>query len=99
MGTRVVLASRALADLERRTDFLLQADAPATAAETLTILRSGLAVLREHPLIGRKVEHDLRELVMSRGRTGYVALYDYDASRDVVIVLAVRHQREGGYGA
>jgi plasmid stabilization system protein ParE len=47
MGTRVVLASRALADLERRTDFLLQADAPATAAETLPILRSGLAVLRD----------------------------------------------------
>ncbi|MBP6097553.1 MAG: type II toxin-antitoxin system RelE/ParE family toxin [Methyloversatilis sp.] len=99
MGTRVVLAPRALADLERLTDFLLRADAPVTAAETLPILRSGLAVLGTHPLIGRKVEHDLRELVMSRGRTGYVALYDYDASRDVVIVLAVRHQREGGYGA
>lgn len=99
MGARVVLPPRALADLERLTDFLLQADAPATAAETLPILRSGLAVLREHPLIGRKVEHNLRELVISRGRTGYVALYDYDAARDVVIVLAVRHQREGGYGA
>ncbi len=56
-------------------------------------------MLREHPLIGRKVDHDLRELVISRGLTGYVALYDYDAGRDVVIVLAVRHQREGGYGA
>ncbi|WP_081618516.1 type II toxin-antitoxin system RelE/ParE family toxin [Methyloversatilis universalis] len=81
------------------TDFLLQADAPASAAETLPILQSGLAMLREHPLIGRKVDHDLRELVISRGLTGYVALYDYDAGRDVVIVLAVRHQREGGYGA
>lgn len=99
MSTRVVLAPRALADLERLTDLLLQADAPATAAETLPILQSGFAVLREHPLIGRKVEHDLRELVISRGRTGYVALYDYDAGRDVVIVLVVRHQREGGYRA
>lgn len=99
MSTRVVLAPCALADPEGLTDFLLQADAPATAAETLPILQFGLAVLREHPLIGRKVEHDLRELVISRGRTGYVGLYDYDAGRDVVIVLAVRPQREGGYGA
>jgi plasmid stabilization system protein ParE len=93
----VVLAPRALADLERLTDFLLRADTPATSAETLPVLQSGLAVLREHPLIGRKVEYDLRELVISRGRTGHVALYDYDAGRDVVIVLALRHQREGGY--
>lgn len=97
MSTRLVLAPRALADLERLTEFLLRADAPAGAAETLPILQSGLAVLRQHPLIGRKVEHDLRELVISRGRTGYVALYDYDVGRDVAIVLAVRHQREGGY--
>jgi plasmid stabilization system protein ParE len=94
-----VLAPRALAELERLTDFLLQADAPATAAGTLPILQSGLRLLGEHPLIGHKVEHDLRELVISRGRTGYVALYDYDAGRDVVIVLALRHRREGGYGA
>jgi plasmid stabilization system protein ParE len=85
--------------LERLTDFLLRADAPASAAEILPVLQSGLAVLRQHPLIGRKVEHDLRELMISRGRTGYVALYDYDVARDVAIVLAVRHQREGGYTA
>lgn len=97
MSTRLVLAPRALADLERLTEFLMQADAPATAAEALPLLQSGLALLRQHPLIGRKVEHGLRELVISHGRTGYVALYDYDAGRDMAIVLAVRHQREGGY--
>ena len=34
---------------------------------------------------------------ISRGRTGYVALYQYDAATDVVLVLAVRHQREAGF--
>ncbi|WP_439537867.1 type II toxin-antitoxin system RelE/ParE family toxin [Methyloversatilis sp.] len=97
MSTRLVLAPRALADLERLTEFLLHADAPSTAAETLPLLQSGLALLRQHPLIGRKVEHGLRELVISHGRTGYVALYDYDAGRAMAIVLAVRHQRKGGY--
>ncbi|MCQ9375491.1 type II toxin-antitoxin system RelE/ParE family toxin [Methyloversatilis sp. XJ19-13] len=91
MSTRLVLAPRAL------TECLLQADAPVTAAETLPLLQSVLALLRQHPLIGRKVEHGLRELVISHDRTGYVALYDYDAGRHMAIVLAARHQREGDY--
>jgi hypothetical protein len=43
------------------------------------------------------VERDLRELVISYGRTGYVALYDYSPARDRVRVLAIRHQRELDY--
>jgi hypothetical protein len=39
----------------------------------------------------------MRERVVSRGRTGYLALYDYDEVRDVAVVLAIRHQREAGY--
>jgi plasmid stabilization system protein ParE len=54
-------------------------------------------VLRTHPLIGRPVEHGLRELVISRGRSGYLALYTYDEPGDRVIVHAIRHQREAGY--
>jgi plasmid stabilization system protein ParE len=50
-----------------------------------------------HPLLGRPTEHGLRELLISRGRTGYVALYQYDAAADKVLVLAVRHQREAGF--
>jgi plasmid stabilization system protein ParE len=43
------------------------------------------------------LEFALRELVISRGRTGYLALYEYDEPSDLVIVLAVRHQREQDY--
>jgi plasmid stabilization system protein ParE len=39
----------------------------------------------------------LRELVISRGRTGYVALYSFEEDRDAVLILAIRHQREAGY--
>jgi plasmid stabilization system protein ParE len=56
-----------------------------------------VAVLMRHPLIGRPVEFDLRELVISRGRTGYVALYSFEEERDAVLILAIRHQREAGY--
>jgi plasmid stabilization system protein ParE len=36
-------------------------------------------------------------LVISRGRSGYVAMYRYDAARDIVFVLRIRHQREAGF--
>jgi len=39
----------------------------------------------------------LRELVISRGCTGYVALYRFEEDQDAVLILAIRHQREAGY--
>ncbi|MEI6762011.1 MAG: hypothetical protein WCO22_16340 [Betaproteobacteria bacterium] len=55
----------------------------------------------QHPEIGRKVHFGRRELVVSRGRSGYLALYRFlphiDPSRGQVLVLAIRHQREAGY--
>ena len=58
-----------------------------------------VSMLARHPLIGRPAEHRLHELVISRGKTGYVALYRYLEAADVVLVLALRHQREAGYDA
>jgi plasmid stabilization system protein ParE len=50
-----------------------------------------------HPNIGRALRGPIRELVVSRGRTGYVALYRARLALDRVEVLAVRHQRDAGY--
>jgi hypothetical protein len=36
-------------------------------------------------------------LVISRGRTGYLALYRFLPLLDRVLVVALRHQRESGY--
>jgi len=47
-----------------------------------------------HPLVGRRVHGDIRDLVVSYGQTGYIALYRYLAPRDEIRVLAIRHQRE-----
>lgn len=93
---RLIYSARALADLERQTDFLLERD-PAAAAETLGLIEEAVTLLTRHPLIGRPVEHDLHELVISRGRTGYVALYSFEETLNVVLILAIRHQREAGY--
>lgn len=48
-------------------------------------------------MMGRPVEHGLRELVISRGRTGYLALYSVEETADAILILAIRHQREAGY--
>jgi plasmid stabilization system protein ParE len=93
---RLVFAPRALADIERLGEFLLDSD-PAAALATAEVLIDGLSILKRHPLIGRIAEFGLRELVISRGRSGYVALYRYDVPSDTALVLALRHQREGGY--
>jgi plasmid stabilization system protein ParE len=90
---RLRFAALAFEDLDRLTGFLLDR-APELAAETVPLILGGLRTLKDHPLIGRPVEADLRELLISRGRTGYVALYRYKAATDVVLVLRVRHQRE-----
>jgi plasmid stabilization system protein ParE len=89
-------APRASSDLIRLIDFLAESD-PSAASETADLIASAVDALQSHPLIGRPVESGCRELVVSRGRSGYIALYRYDEARDDVVVLAIRHQREAGY--
>jgi plasmid stabilization system protein ParE len=48
-------------------------------------------------LVGRRLESELRELIISYGRSGYVALYRFVIARDEVRILAIRHQRELGF--
>lgn len=92
----VVVTPNALSDLERLRNFLVDND-PAAAVRTIELILAGISVIAHHPLIGRPVESGFRELVISRGRSGYIALYRYDEARNDVLVLAIRHQREAGY--
>ncbi len=65
--------------------------------ETVELISEAVQILENHPWVGRSVEQGMRELIISRGQTGYVALYSYEAEHDAVLVLAIRHQREAGY--
>jgi plasmid stabilization system protein ParE len=93
---RVVYSAEALADLERIIEFLLEAS-PQSAGATLAQIRSGISILESHPRIGRRVDLRRRELVITHGASGYLALYRHDSKPDVVRVLRIRHQREAGY--
>ena len=94
---RVVVAPPAWDDIARLFDFLAQRDRD-VAAQAIEVIEDGVMILGRHPAIGRPVERGLRELIISHGATGYLALYEFKQVRDLVIVLKVRHQRELGYG-
>jgi plasmid stabilization system protein ParE len=93
----LIYSVRALADLERLTDFLIESD-PHAALKTVGLIEEVIELLERHPMIGRPVEPPLRELVISRGKSGYLALYSFESVEDAVLILAIRHQRELGYG-
>jgi addiction module RelE/StbE family toxin len=93
---KIVYSQNAVNDLVRLTDFLIKSDIKA-ASETVDLIEEAVSILDRHPLIGRSVDEEIRELVISRGATGYVALYSFEDSRNSILILAIRHQREAGY--
>lgn len=92
---RIVFSPRALLDLERLTDFLVEIDKNAALA-TLEIIEGAIKILSEHPYIGRTCDAHIRELIISRGKSGYVALYSFDEAKNAVLICTIRHQKESG---
>ena len=85
-------------DLKQLYRFLLDHDVD-TARRALESIVKSMELLRAFPFTCRKAEGDnpfLRELLISFGASGYVALFEIDDDKNVVI-LAVRHQREDDY--
>ncbi len=93
---KVVYPGRSIDDLARLTDFLIEA-APEPVESAVEAIIEAFGALHRHPLLGRRVEGEKRELVISRGATGYLALYSFDPAGDTVRILCIRHQREIGY--
>lgn len=97
---RIRFTLRAEADLLRLYDFLLEHDVD-TADRALNAIKEALRLLEQFPFSCRKAAGGLhgprlREMVISFGASGYVALFEIeDAS--TVTVTAIRHQRENDY--
>ena len=90
---RVIYARVALDDLERLLGFLAREDWT-TVVRSAGVIRSGISLLAMHRLMGRVRRGEIRELVISFGKTGYVALYRFVPQRAEVRVLGFRPQRE-----
>ena len=94
--TRIILAPSLRADFDRIFDFLFE-HAPDYAALRIEAIIEAIDILVTSPLIGRPVAFGQRELIISTGASGYLALYRYDPMQDTVFILAVRSQRERDY--
>ena len=90
------LSSAAFEDLMRLDEFLA-GSSDSMEGELLDFILDALQVLTHQPGIGRPVEGGLRELIISRNRSGYLARYEFDDVIDMVLVARLRHQRESGY--
>jgi addiction module RelE/StbE family toxin len=90
-----VFAPQAVDDLVRLTDFLIENDKNAALA-TVELIEEAVQILAKHPLVGRLCDSHLRELVISRGKSGYVALYSFEEKKKTILINAIRHQKESG---
>lgn len=94
--TSLSISKEADQDLDRLTQFLHES-MPEYAYKAAQSVFEALDYLTISPEIGRPYMLPLRELVISQGKSGYLALYLYDPIADDVLVMRIRHQREIGY--
>lgn len=95
---RIIITAGAATGMERCRQFLKEKN-PDAAKRAAQAIKEKFALLEMDPHIGRPYSDTLtlRELVISFGGAGYIALYRYDSKQDSVYVLAFRHQKEVGY--
>jgi plasmid stabilization system protein ParE len=93
---RVEVTRRALRGLGRLFEFIAIEDQVRARDHVLSVGRA-FELLAEHPLLGRDSEDGRRELVLARGRYGNIAEHRWLPAEEVVLILAMRHQREAGY--
>lgn len=104
MSYTVQFSAAADEDLESLFDFLLQRELKSATGDldvperALNAIKEGISFLRSSPFACRKVGESpfIRELMITFGRSGYVALYEIVDDSNVIIG-AIRHQREDDY--
>jgi plasmid stabilization system protein ParE len=85
-------------DLKRLYAFLIEQDIQA-ANHALESIYKAIDLLKTFPFTCRKAQNNnpfFRELIISFGTNGYVALFEIEEN-NFVTILAVRHQREDDY--
>ena len=95
---RLIVTEGGAVGIARCRSFLI-GKSPQAAVRAGEAIARQLILLETNPAIGRPFDRDIgmRELVISFGDSGYVALYRHEPLEDAVYLLAFRHQREAGY--
>ncbi len=100
----VQFSAAAEEDLQELFDFVLQRELDSEtgdldiAQRALQAIKDGIGFLKASPFACRKVGDNpfVRELVITFGNSGYVALFEI-VDDSTVIIGAIRHQREDDY--
>lgn len=92
---KIEFAPEIQSDFERIVNHLAEYEGSNPEARIEEIF-AAVDVLEGSPYLGRP-RGDLRELIIGKRARGYIALYDYNEVEDLVVVLAIRSQREAGY--
>lgn len=98
MRFKVRYTEAAREDLKRLVTFLAEQDLQA-AQQARKAIAESINLLQEFPFTCRKAIPEnplLREMVISFGAAGYIALFEIE-DNNTVTILAVRHQREDDY--
>ena len=103
MTYTVTVSAEATEDLVRLADHLFERELLRDgdldyAANAIAAIRASFSLLERFPYTCRKSAESsfLRELVITFGHTGYVALFEI-VSSERIVVSAIRHQREDDY--
>jgi plasmid stabilization system protein ParE len=94
---RLIWAPQSLTDVQRPYRFLASKNLDA-ARRAVQAIRQEMKVLTLQPGMGRPIEDlpvEFREWLIDFGDSGYVVRYRLDG--EVIVVLAVRHQKEVGF--
>jgi plasmid stabilization system protein ParE len=101
---KIVLSPRAIARLQEIEEYYLEFGRE-ISNQALAAIFSSLDRVAKFPLTGRPQlaypdvkERELREVSIAFGKSGFIALYRIDQAQENVVILAIRHQRESGYG-
>jgi len=98
LSYKIRFTKTAREDLKRLYSFLVKQDIH-VANHALDAINKAMVLLETFPFTCRKAKADspfLRELIITFGANGYVALFDIEEN-NIVTILAVRHQREDDY--
>ena len=97
---QVIFTSGALQDIKycRR---VLELKSPEAAFRSQQVIQQRFLLLETTPLIGRVFlsshKLELRELIIPFWNSGYIALYRYEPEKELIFILAFRHQKEFSY--
>lgn len=91
MNFVVEVTRPALEDAARLDAWLTQRD-PRAAARLGRLLEKALSALAAHPLRGRQVDDNLREINVPFGRSAYIVRYDIVGQQ--VLIIRIWHSLE-----